>query len=54
MEKSSPQPTVVQPDLHFYRNGPMNKKDINDELPGSTEILIDLETLKVMGQEIDS
>lgn len=40
--------------LHLYRNGPMNMKDINDELPGSTEILRDLERLKVVRQEIDS
>ncbi len=40
--------------LHLYRNGPMNMKEINDELPGSTEILRDLERLKVVRQEIDS
>ena len=40
--------------LHLFRNGPMNLKEINDELPGSTEILRDLERLKVVRQEIDS
>ena len=40
--------------LHLSRKGPMNMKEINDELPGSTEILRDLERLKVVRQEIDS
>jgi hypothetical protein len=30
--------------LHLFRNGPMNMKEINDELPGSTEILRDLDS----------
>lgn len=40
--------------MHLFRNGPMNMKEINDELPGSTEILRDLERLKVVRQVIDS
>ncbi len=40
--------------LHLSRKGPMNMKEINDELPGSTKILCDLERLKVVRQEIDS
>ena len=40
--------------LHLFRNGPMNMKEINNELPRSTEILRDLERLKVVRQEIDS
>ena len=40
--------------LHLYRNGPMNMKEINDALPGSTEILRDLQKLKVIRQEEDS
>ena len=40
--------------LHLFRNGPMNMKEINDELPGSTEILHDLERQRVVRQEIES
>ncbi len=39
--------------LHLYRNGPMNLKEIKDDLPGSTEILRELEKLNVVKQEID-
>ncbi len=39
--------------LHLFRNGPMNLKEINDKLPGSTEILRRLERMKVVRQEID-
>ena len=40
--------------LHLSRNDPLNMKEIRDELSGSTEILCDLERLKVVKQEIDS
>lgn len=40
--------------LLLYRNGPMNLNEINNVLPGSTEILRDFENLKVVSQEIDS
>ena len=40
--------------LLLYRNGPMNLSEINNVLPGSTEILRDFENLKVVSQEIDS
>lgn len=40
--------------LHLYRNGPMNLKEIKDDLPGSADIIRDLMNLKVVKQEIDS
>ncbi len=40
--------------LYLYRNGPKNLKEINNELPGSTEILRVLEGLKVIKQEINT
>ena len=39
--------------LYLYRNGPKNMKEINEDLPGSTEILRDLEKLKIIRQEIN-
>ena len=39
--------------LYLYRNGSKNLKEINDDLPGSTEILRELEKLNVVKQEID-
>ncbi len=40
--------------LYLYRNGSKNLKEINEDLPGSTEILRELEKLNVVRQEIDS
>ena len=39
--------------LYLYRNGSKNMKEINEDLPGSTEILRELEKLNVVKQEID-
>ncbi|MCW1294218.1 MAG: winged helix-turn-helix transcriptional regulator [Candidatus Parvarchaeum sp.] len=39
--------------LYLYRNGSKNLKEINEDLPGSTEILRELEKLNVVKQEID-
>ena len=39
--------------LYLYRNGSKNMKEINEDLPGSTEILRDLEKLKIIRQEIN-
>ena len=39
--------------LYLYRNGSKNLKEINDDLPESTEILRELEKLNVVKQEID-
>ncbi|MCL6015232.1 MAG: winged helix-turn-helix transcriptional regulator, partial [Candidatus Thermoplasmatota archaeon] len=40
--------------LYLYRNGSKNLKEINEDLPGSTEILRELEKLNVVKQEIKS
>lgn len=40
--------------LYLFRNGSKNMKEINEDLPGSTEILRELEKLKVIKQEINS
>ena len=40
--------------LHLSRKRLMNMKEINDKLPGSTEILRELEKLKVVSQEKNS
>ena len=39
--------------LYLYRNGSKNMKEINEDLPGSTEILRELEKLNVVKQVID-
>ncbi len=39
--------------LYLFRNGPKNMKEINEDLPGSTEILRDLEKLKIIKEEIN-
>ena len=39
--------------LYLYRNGSKNLKEINEDLPGSTEILRELEKLNVVKEEID-
>ena len=39
--------------LYLYRNGSKNLKEINEDIPGSTEILRELEKLNVVKQEID-
>ena len=39
--------------LYLYRNGSKNLKEINEDIPGSTEILRELEKLKAIKQEID-
>ena len=40
--------------LYLYRNVSKNMKEINEDLPGSTEILRELEKLNVVKQEINS
>ncbi len=39
--------------LYLYRNGSKNLKEINEDIPGSTEILRELEKLKAIKKEID-